>query len=302
MRIIILYIVSWFGLTSLIAQPNPVDNATISILTCGTGNEIYSIFGHSAIRVKDPSKNIDWVFNYGTFDFDTPNFIPKFLRGKLLYQVKGTKYDSFLVEYQYYQRDVREQILNLSPSEKEEIIGALTEVIKPENRDYLYDFFFDNCVTRLRDLLSAHIDPLNYPEEPQETITFRGLLHNYTPHMPWTQFGMDLILGAKTDKITTVSDQMFLPEYFESFLDNTRSNTGNLVSNKVTILAFPTVQDNGAFLTPYFLFATLLVFELILFFTLIHIWRVRWVVEIRSNLVCRIIYLRCDISVYVVPY
>ena len=86
--------------------------------------------------------------------------------------------------------------------------------------------------------------------------------------MPWTQFGMDLILGAKTDKITTVSDQMFLPEYFESFLDNTRSNTGNLVSNKVTILAFPTVQDNGAFLTPYFLFATLLVFELILFLLL----------------------------------
>ena len=148
MRIIILYIVSWFGFTSSNAQTIPVDNTTISILTCGTGDQVYAIFGHSAIRVQDPTKNIDWVFNYGTFDFDTPNFIPKFLRGKLLYQVKGSSYDRFLAEYQFYQRDVREQVLNLSLSEKEEIVEALKQIIKPENRDYLYDFFFDNCLCK----------------------------------------------------------------------------------------------------------------------------------------------------------
>lgn len=125
----------------------------ISLITCSPGQELYSTFGHSAIRVIDSARSSDWVFNYGTFDFNDPDFYTKFIQGKLLYFVSLERTVDFISQYQYEQRKVIEQELQLNESEKLFIQQYLFENLKPENRFYPYDFFFDNCTTRLRDLL-----------------------------------------------------------------------------------------------------------------------------------------------------
>ena len=136
------------------AQLSP--SAQVSIITCAPGDELYSIFGHSAIRVNDSINQIDLVFNYGTFDFDTPNFYLKFMRGKLNYMLSMAPYDRFLFEYVYYKRSVWEQVLDLSEVEKNNLFQALIINAEPEHRNYHYHFFFDNCATRIRDMAAGY--------------------------------------------------------------------------------------------------------------------------------------------------
>ena len=125
----------------------------ISLLTCTPGEELYSTFGHSAIRVVDLRNNTDLIFNYGTFDFNDPDFYKKFVQGKLLYFVSVDSIQNFLWEYEYFKRGVMEQVLNLTCAEKQNMIAALFENAKEENKYYRYDFNYDNCTTRLRDIL-----------------------------------------------------------------------------------------------------------------------------------------------------
>ncbi len=260
-------IIFWLLLgTTLWSQRSITEGAEISILTCSPGAEIYSIFGHSAIRVNDPASEIDWVFNYGTFDFDAPNFTLKFLRGKLLYYLTVTTYDRFLAEYQYTQQDVTEQLVNLSYKDKQAIFLAIQNNLKKENKYYQYDFFFDNCVTRLRDIIADYASEVVYPGETEGDYTFRQLLHLYTDKMPWTQFGMDLILGATTDQKSTVADQMFLPQLFEGYLDKSHIGHDPLIKSSTAVLAFPLTQIKETFLSPTLLFGLLLAFEIVVFF------------------------------------
>jgi len=269
-RIILIILISLFISESIAAQIPHSARARISILTCNPGHNIDETFGHSAVRVKDDSLGVDLVFNYGVFSPNTENFALKFLRGKLLYSIRGGRYNSFHHSYQASQRDIREQVLNLSPEEITKIFNSIQDVIKPENRDYFYDFYFDNCVTRIRDVLSEHVSGLEYPNETYDELSFRDLIHEYTDRMPWTQFGMDLILGSDNDKITTVSDQMFLPDYFETYLSDTNTDSGPLVQSQETIMAFPTTSASATFLTPTFVFAILLILEVV-FFILLYI-------------------------------
>ncbi len=127
--------------------------AEISLLTCSPGNELYSLFGHTAIRVKDPAARFDRVFNYGTFDFDTPYFYLKYARGLLPYQLSHTDYRYFLHAYREEGRSVYEQRLRLDSLQKQRLLDILTENYRPENRSYLYNFLFDNCTTRSRDVI-----------------------------------------------------------------------------------------------------------------------------------------------------
>ena len=125
--------------------------AKISLLTCAPGDEIYSYFGHSAVRINDPQSGIDFVFNYGEFSFDTPNFIWRFVKGQTYFMMRGFRMADFMEEYQNDQRSVYEQVLNISPSEKQSLFDALIENAKKENRVYLYRHFSDNCSTCVRD-------------------------------------------------------------------------------------------------------------------------------------------------------
>ena len=193
------------------------DAATISLLTGSPGTELYSTFGHSAIRIQDTDQNLDIVFNYGTFDFSTPNFYLKFTQGKLLYKLSVEEFNNFQYGFQYENRSVVEQVLNLDKPQKENFYLLLLENYKPENRYYKYDFFFDNCATRIRDLMPAAFGAdfrYNYPESwKEDEMTFRNLIDLYLVNHHWSDFGIDLALGLPTDGIATPSDYMFLPDY-----------------------------------------------------------------------------------------
>jgi signal-transduction protein with cAMP-binding, CBS, and nucleotidyltransferase domain len=143
-----------FSLTGLKAQ----DSLDISILTCGRGTaEVYQAYGHTGIRVKDHSANTDIVYNYGMFNFNEDNFLMKFIQGKLLYFVATEDFDSFMYDYQYFGRSVREQMLNLTPAQKNQLVAALENNALEENRYYLYDFIYNNCSTQPRELIKNSI-------------------------------------------------------------------------------------------------------------------------------------------------
>ncbi len=190
---------------------------TISLITCGPGNDLYATFGHSALHVSDPISGIDKVYNYGTFDFNTPNFYVKFARGKLNYYLHVTNFKRFASTYVREGRWVYHQELRLSYEQKAKLYDLLEKNALPENRAYKYDFFYDNCSTRIRDILEAALgDKLEYPDVPNEPdTTFRELLDIYLESHPWSDLGIDLALGAPCDKVANWREKMFLPDYLK---------------------------------------------------------------------------------------
>jgi hypothetical protein len=214
------------------------EEAQISMLTASPGDELYSVFGHSALRVHDPLAGIDEVYNYGTFDFNTPNFYLKFIRGKLFYQLSVSTFRQFLYEYDQEQRAVYEQLLILTSDEKQRIYDFLLVNRLPENRSYLYDFFYDNCATRIRDIVHELLvidwgeDP--YPGPPR---SFRDMLQPYLSNMPWAAFGIDLALGLPADRIATPWHYMFLPdEMFTAFAQARHIDGRPLVGHHQVVL------------------------------------------------------------------
>ncbi|WP_321479291.1 DUF4105 domain-containing protein [uncultured Bacteroides sp.] len=197
---------------------NPNDSIDISLLTCSPGDEIYSLFGHTAIRYQDRKHGIDIVFNYGMFSFQTPHFLWRFILGETDYQLGVTDYQNFATEYEYYGRGVKEQILNLSKEEKNKLFTSLKRNYLPENRVYRYNFFFDNCATRPRNMIENCINgEIKYATSPV-AISFRDIIHKYTAKHPWERFGIDLCLGVKADKPISNRAEMFAPEYlYKSF-------------------------------------------------------------------------------------
>jgi len=190
--------------------------AEISLLTCSAGTEIYSYFGHSAIRVKDPGTSTDIVFNYGVFSFETPNFIWRYCKGETYFTIAAQSMRSFMQEYYEEQRDVYEQVLNFTPDERQTLYDALLENNKPENRIYLYKHFSDNCATRIRDQFEKALGGrLKYNTKSDEPLTYRQLLDQCLPGNSWSGFGIKLALGIPCDRKTTYSEKMFLPDYLE---------------------------------------------------------------------------------------
>ncbi|RYF12295.1 MAG: DUF4105 domain-containing protein, partial [Oxalobacteraceae bacterium] len=196
------------------------------LLTCTPGDELYSIFGHSAIRITDSTALTDIVFNYGTFNFNDKNFYLKFARGKLDYFLSLESFTDFRDLYQYTGRGITEQVLNLNAEEKIALQNALLENAKEENRYYKYDFFFDNCTTRLRDLiLKFKIPSPQLPATMPSDTRFREAIHLYLNNgkQYWSKLGIDVLLGAKTDRVMTAEEQQFLPDNLMLALDAARN-------------------------------------------------------------------------------
>ena len=206
------------------SEVDKLDNTQISILTCRSGDELYSTFGHTSIRVFNPQEKLDYVYNYGIFSFNTPGFYLKFMKGQLPYYVAGYSMESFLREYNYDKRSVFEQVLILEREEKEKMIAFLANNVKPENREYKYDFFHDNCSTRVVDIYSMS-GKVSYTN-PVEEKTFRDLLKENLMNLVWSEFGIDLIIGARADRIADRRGQMFLPEYVMTNLEAAEKENG----------------------------------------------------------------------------
>lgn len=222
------------------------DDASISLLTCSAGEELYSVFGHTAIRVSDPDKEIDLVFNYGTFDFNTPFFYLKFGHGNLDYLLSVSTFKRFMREYFMESRSVWEQELNLTDQQKDRLFAALMLNAQPENRAYEYDFFYDNCATRVADIILDQFSKNNIDFEKEslkhEPLTFREAIHPYLLSKPWTKLGIDLILGAPADARTDSLSIMFLPEHlmvqFSGIHFSSEEENRKIVSETNTLLDF----------------------------------------------------------------
>ena len=233
----------------------------VSLLTCTPGDELYSIFGHSALRVTDSSSVSDIVFNYGTFNFDDPGFYIKFIRGKLLYYVSTADFDSFKFEYQSTNRGMTEQVLNLNAAQKIELLHFVYNNAKEQNRYYQYDFFLDNCTTRLRDIIvkyKTNYPPLK-PVMPANT-RFRQAIHEYLDKggKYWSKLGIDLLLGAPTDAVMTTAQSEFLPDNLMKALDNSNQNHQLVVSTS-TLYSFTPDTNKQSFFTPMVVFSILLI-------------------------------------------
>lgn len=268
------------ALPSLAQQPVLSPQARISVLTCGPGADLYATFGHSAFRVWDPAQEIDWVYNYGTFDFNTPNFYLKFARGKLLYALSRQEFPNFLYTYQLENRWVREQLLELDPSQRQELFAFLQQNNRPENRYYHYDFLFENCATKIPEVLEGVLgkglafDAKHLPEP----LTFRDLIQQNLDRNTWSSLGIDLALGAVIDRKARPEEFMFLPKYVRLQLEDSRLGKGSLISRERVILDLPETRPPTYFTaTPLFWLLLLLGFTVAL--TAIDFgyrWRSRW--------------------------
>jgi len=181
-----------------------------SIITCDAGDDLYTIWGHTAIRVIDSVNQTDIVFNYGSFDFNTPNFVAKFMKGDLLYFISADTYSNFLYEYQYYGRDVHEQVLNLTAIEKEKWYSELQINMIGNNRFYLYNFIADNCTTKVKDGLFRHFQVNQYSigiHSYREEVVSAP----YKNGLGWIGLGIDLLLGAVSDQTPNLNQEAFLP-------------------------------------------------------------------------------------------
>lgn len=189
------------------------DSIRLSLLTCAPGTEIYALFGHSAIRYEHPALQRDWVFNYGMFSFSEPNFVMRFVKGETDYQLGVIPYSYFEAEYAERGSSVYQQVLNLTAEEKANLVRALQENYLPANRVYRYNYFYDNCTTRARDKIEECIDGKVVYTTPTHEVTFRDIIHEYTEGHEWSEFGIDLCLGADADKPIDLRQQMFAPFY-----------------------------------------------------------------------------------------
>jgi hypothetical protein len=199
-------------------------DAQISIITCTPAPQLYALFGHCAIRIHDPEKHIDIVYNYGTFDFNDPNFYVNFARGKLKYFLSTQAYDYFVYQYRMNRQSITEQVLHLTQAQKNRIFHFLMNNLLPENRYYSYDFFFDNCATRIRDVIQEafnHHIRWHSPSDA-ESPSYRQLIAPYLRHVPWVHLGINLLLGIRTDGTTSMYEQTFLPDYLYLAIHHTQ--------------------------------------------------------------------------------
>jgi hypothetical protein len=194
-------------------------NAKVYLLTCDPGDEIYTQFGHSAIRIVDKEASLDNVYNWGMFEFDEDEtaFMMKFARGKLPYYMGVQSFDGFMAEYIYFNRTVRQLELNLNQAQTNELFAALQINYLPENRVYKYDFFFDNCASRIRDFFVKVVgESLELGKHNDaDLFSYRTIITPRLTDHPWTHFGINLVLGARIDAYVTNDNLMFLPEYME---------------------------------------------------------------------------------------
>lgn len=204
--------------------------AKISLITCGPWQgELYSAFGHSAIRVSDSGLGIDWSFNYGTFDFNQPNFYLNFARGRNFYMLSVQEYPAFRDYYIRNNRYIHEQELNLDSADRQQLFDYLWNNALPENRSYRYDYFYNNCSTKPRDVVESvfgervRFNDFSIPKP----VTIRQLTDLYLVHQPWGDLGIDICLGLPMDKIANTRIHHFLPDYLEVGFDHATINNGS---------------------------------------------------------------------------
>ena len=204
-------LISILTIILFLGKLSATESTRISLLTCTPGDELYSTFGHSALRVYNPANGSDLVFNFGLFDFNTPNFYTKFMRGKLEYMLGIQYMNDFIYQYQWEGRGVVEQVLSLDSAQTAEILAKLEYLYRPENRYYLYSFLYKNCTSELRDIIFEIAGRDEQALGKSAGKTNRDLINEYIKG--WPKFGINILLGSTLDRDIDVFQSMFLPDY-----------------------------------------------------------------------------------------
>lgn len=230
----------------------------ISLLTSSPyEGEVFTVYGHAALRVKDDAHKLDYVFNYGIFSFSQPYFIYRFAKGETDYMLGACRYSDYMIEYQMRGSSVTEQKLNLSPDESQRLWLALSVNYEPQNRTYRYNFFFDNCATRPVRLIEENVTGKIVYRWQSEEKTFRNMINYCTRNHPWLTFGCDLALGSPTDRVATAHEMMFLPEYMKeaiasAVIVDAEGNERPLVQQSIVVPADEEEDLPMEWLTPLF--------------------------------------------------
>lgn len=193
------------------------DSIRVSLVTCSPGTEVYAVYGHTALRVEIPAQGVDMAINYGLFSFEAPNFVWRFIKGETDYVVGAVGYPMFEREYTERGSSVTLQQLNLSEEEKIRLIDLLNLNLRPENREYRYNFLYNNCSTMARDKVEEALTMDVLTSQDSVQTSYRAILHQYTEGYPWLQYGIDYLLGIEADQTISARKQMFAPEYLQSY-------------------------------------------------------------------------------------
>ena len=280
-RIILATVVLFSTLTGARAQAVG-DSIEASLLTCSPGTQVYSIYGHTGLRVRNLTKGIDVVFNYGVFDFRRPHFTWHFVLGECDYEVDAFPYEMFLEEYRHRGSSVIEQRLNLTPEEANRLFALLVTNCQPENKTYRYNFLLNNCTTRARDIIEDAVGGTVVYEEAEDHPTYRQLLHRMTEDYPWEVVGNDLLLGAKCDTVLSDRAAQFLPEQLMRYMaqaqvyDDQNNRHPLVASTTELVAARPQARAEGFPLSPLVMGLLVVVAFVLVALLEYVIWRQLW--------------------------
>ena len=251
----------------------PMDSVEFSLLTCQPHDEVYSLYGHTAIRYHELRPGgLDWAFNYGVFDFKKPHFVARFVFGLTDYELGAYPYKYFVKEYRRFGSMVTEQVLNLTDEEKMALHDALAINLRPENKIYRYNYFYNNCTTKARDIIESCINgKVEYAGREDYTPSYRDMVHSMTRNNPWSRFGNDLLLGIKADWKTDLRQQEFLPgnllyDFDHAQIYSNGSYRPLIKERRIAVPAGVQIIESGFPLTPLACAAILLAVGIVIFF------------------------------------
>ncbi|MBP6557456.1 MAG: DUF4105 domain-containing protein [Flavobacterium sp.] len=254
-----------FSLPVFSQNPKLSKNTQVSIFTCGRGEQLYSTFGHTALRIKDETNQLDIVFNYGAFDFRTENFYLKFVKGDLQYFMNVTSVEDFIAEYQIDEREVIEQTINLSLPQKQKLFDELSAALYTSEKYYTYKFIDQNCTTMVAEKINTLLGQAQIQKVDDKTLSYREVLYPYFENYFWYKLGINIIFGAKTD---ADAEKLFLPVELMNSLDSHTVNQKPLVTDKKTIV-------KGTEIKPVFSFFNS-IYVIIAFFLVLLVINKRW--------------------------
>ncbi len=241
-------LMAFLPLSAQKATESAADTLEVGLLTCAPGAEVYELYGHTALRVRNHRTGADRVFNYGIFDFNAPHFTWRFALGKADYYLRPADFNRFAYTYYMDGRSVEEQVLNLTPVEEARVLAFLDSLVNIDTWAYRYSFLYDNCTTRAIDVIERCIDGEMLWPETWPGYTFRSIIHEFTAtQSPWNRFGQDLILGAEVDAKAGRREQMFSPLYAQSYVGGARIKSADgvrplVLRQETVVLAAPLPQ------------------------------------------------------------
>ncbi|MCD8235615.1 MAG: DUF4105 domain-containing protein [Prevotellaceae bacterium] len=276
-------------LVPFVKMSGQADSLRISLLTCTPGSDAYAHFGHSAIRVRNLNTEEDVVFNYGMFNYKAENFIYRFVKGETDYELGAEYTRTFVMRYGIKGEGITEQVLNFDSDEAARLYYFICVNYLPENRVYRYDFLYDNCTTRARDMIEKSVEGRIVYDTKERELTFREILAEFTECSPWLGFGIDFVLGEEVDRVVDRRKQMFIPSYYMHDVDSAyiiRSNGSRvpLVAEKDVLLTELDKPENvqelsATVFTPLVVFISLFVLALIISWHDVKTGRVFWLFD-----------------------